>query len=140
MFRSMFARLFSVFLMLMLVLITIWAALSYVTIRDDRINARMEELKSQARDMAYLAGQVQISSLDRYFGVDSTAEQYMQWKAQKVYDEFGALIVVVDRWGHVQQYNLLPEDNTDITQTLSGAVVEEALSQALSGKGRSAVF
>ena len=136
MFRSMFARLFSVFLMLMLVLITVWAALSYVTIRDDRINARMEELKSQARDMAYLAGRVQVSSLDRYFGVDSSAEQYMQWKAQKVYDEFGALIVVVDRQGNIQQHNLYTslKENADMAQTLNDAEIADALSQALWGK------
>jgi len=135
MFRSMFARLFSVFLGLMLVLITVWASLSYVTIHNDRINARMEELKSQGLEIAYLASQVQTSALDRYLGLEPSAEQYMQWKAQKLYEEFGAVIVVVDRQGNIQ-HNLYTSlaDNLDLAQTLKISEIWDALYQALSGK------
>ncbi len=135
MFRSMFARLFSVFLGLLLMLITVWASLSYVTIRNDRINARMEELKSQAREIAYLAGQIDIDDWDRYFGLESSIDQYMQWKARKVYDEFGSFILVVDRYRNVL-HNLIAtlRDNIDITQTLSGREIADAMSKVLSGK------
>lgn len=133
MFRSMFARLFSVFLGLLLTLITVWASLSYVTIRNDRINARMEELKSQAREIAYLASQT--SPLDRYLGLEPTAEQYMQWKAQKLYKEFGAVIVVVDRQGNIQHnLNTSLSGNLDLAQTLKISEIYDALYQALSGK------
>ncbi len=134
MYRSMFSRLFSVFLGLVLVLITIWASLSYVTIRNDRINARMEELKSQAREIAYLASQADFESWSN-FGFTSSAKQYMQWKAQKVYDEFGALIVVMDRYGKIRHilFNELADD-TDINATLSGEEFLSILYQAMSGK------
>ena len=134
MFRSMFARLFSVFLGLLLTLITVWALLSYVTIRNDRINARMEELKSQAREIAYLASQAEFETWSN-FGLTASAKQYMQWKARKVYDEFGALIVVMDRYGKIRHilFNDL-EDNADITKTLSGEEFISALYQAMSGK------
>jgi signal transduction histidine kinase len=133
MFRSMFARLFSVFLGLMLVLITVWASLSYVTIRNDRINARMEELKSQAKEIAYLASQT--SPLDRYLGLEPTAEQYMQWKAQKLYVEFGAVIVVVDRQGNLQHnLNTSLAENFDLAQTLNISEILDALYKALSGE------
>ncbi len=135
MFRSMFARLFSVFLGLMLVLITVWALLSYVAIRDDRINARMEELKSQAREIAYLASQVETGTWNQYFGLQSSVEQYMQWKAQKVYDEFRAYILVVDRQGNVRHnLNKTLRDKTDISQTLSEREIWEALLRVLSGR------
>ena len=135
MFRSMFARLFSVFLGLLLVLITIWALLSYTTIRDDRINARMEELKSQAREIAFLASQVEDGTWNKYFGLESSVEQYMQWKAEKVYNEFGAYILVLDRQGNVRHnLNKTLRDNIDIAQTLSGREILAALSLVLSGQ------
>ncbi len=135
MFRSMFARLFSVFLGLLLTLITVWALLSYVTIRDDRINARMEELKSQAREIAFLASQVETGTWNRYFGLESSVEQYMQWKADKVYTEFGAYILVVDRQGKIRHnLNKTLRDNTDISQTLSGREIWESLLRVLSGE------
>ncbi len=133
MFRSMFARLFSLFLSLMLVLILLWALLSYVAIRNDRISERMEELKSQAREIAYLASQVQV--WDSYFGLGSSAEQYMQWKAQKVYNEFKAYILVVDRQGNIRHnLNATLKDDTDIAQTLSGKEILDALNRVLSGQ------
>ncbi len=135
MFRSMFARLFAMFLGMMLVLITILAMLSYVAIRDDRINARMEELKSQAREIAYLAGQVESSSLNRYLGLETTVELYMQWKAQNVYEEFGAYILVVDRQRNIMDnLNTTLKDNVDIAQTLNVTEIVEAVYRVLSGE------
>lgn len=136
MFRSMFARIFSVFLALMLVLISVLAVFSYITIRDEKINARMEELKSQAREIAYLVSQAETEVWDRYFGLSSSAEQYLQWKAQKVYDEFKALIMVVDRQGRPVQHNLdtILKENIDIAQTFDAKEIADALYQALTGK------
>ena len=134
MFRSMFSRLFSVFLGLMLILITIWAYLSYVTIRNDRINARLDELKSQAREIAYLAWQADFESWSN-FGLSSSSDQYLQWKAKQVYDEFGALIVVMDRYGDIRHilYNE-QGDNSDIKKTLTGEEFLAVLYQAMAGK------
>jgi signal transduction histidine kinase len=134
MFRSMFARLFSVFLVLMLVLIAAIASLSYVTIRNDRINARLDELKSQAREIAYLAWQADYESWSS-FGLVSSANQYLEWKEGQLNDEFGALIVVMDRYGTIRHmlYND-QEDNSDIKKTLSGEEFLTVLYQAMSGK------
>ncbi len=134
MFRSMFSRLFSVFLGLMLVLITIWAFLSYVAIRNDRINARLAELKGQAREIAYLAWQADFESWSS-FGFSSSANQYLKWKAKQVYNEFGALIVVMDRYGDIRHilYNE-QEDISDISKTITDQEFLAVLHQAMAGR------
>ncbi len=133
MFRSMFSRLFSVFLVLMLVLITVWAYLSYAAIRSDRINARLDDLKGQAREIAYLAWQADFESWSS-FGFSSSSDQYLQWKAKQVYDEFGALVMVMDRYG-VPRHTLFNEQaDADIIETLTGQEFLAVLYQAMAGK------
>ena len=124
MFRSMFARLMAVILAAILVCVIGLLSLFYVTARSNYIDARMNELKVQAYDIAYLASR---SSFFSGFGFGDTTENYIKWKANTIYDEFGAYSVVVDRTGQMTFYvapqqvqgEKSPFNQKDIVNTLS---------------------
>ena len=71
MFRSMFARLFSMFLAVILAVMGAISLMFYVTVRDQRINVRMEELKKEAREIAYLASQTHYTMPNRFLMQES---------------------------------------------------------------------
>lgn len=101
---SMFSRLLTIFLVAILSCAVILFAISYMNLRNARIESRMNALKTQARDMAYLAGRLPSDSISRAFGNTSATEQYMYWKANRVYTEYNAYILVVDRSGQHRTY------------------------------------
>ena len=101
MFRSMFARLMAVILAAILICVIGLFSLFYVTARANYIDARMDALKLQAYDIAYLASR---SSYFSSFGYSSANEGYIKWKANTIYDEFNAYSVVVDRTGQITIY------------------------------------
>ena len=102
--RSMFARLLTVFLAVILCCVGALFGLSYANLRENHIQSRMNALKAQARDMAYLASRLPNDSLNRIFGNTTATEQYMYWKAQRVYREYNAYIMIVDRSGQQRTY------------------------------------
>ena len=103
MFRSMFARLMAVTMAAVLVCVIGLTALFYVTTRSNYIDARLNDLKMQADDIAYLASRVRTNSLGG-FGFGSSTESYINWKADNIYKEFNAYSVVVDRTGQITVY------------------------------------
>ena len=119
MFRSLFARLFAMFMAVILAVMGAVSVMVYVTVRDQRINARMEELKKEAREIAYLASQPQQLS-SRHWGSGTSVDTYLQWKAQSVYEDFGAYIMVVDRQGRLS-WNLstIYQTNPDFSAMLN---------------------
>ena len=94
---SMFARLLTVFLVVILSCVGVLSALSYMNLKENAIERRMNALKTQARDMAYLASRLSSDNLARALGKTTATEQYMTWKAERVYQEYNAYIIVVDR-------------------------------------------
>ena len=74
MLRSMFSRLMAVIMAAILVVVIGITALFYVTSRSNYIDSRMNELKVQAYEIAYLASQVRTSALSA-FGYDPIACQ-----------------------------------------------------------------
>ena len=135
MFRSMFARLFSMFMAVLLAVIGASSIWFYFTVRNNRIGARMEELKKQAREIAYLASQTQLSAAGKFLGMESVTDKYIQWKAQSVYEDFGAYIMVVDRQGRLH-WNLstLYQNNPDFTAMLNMDEIFQALYSVLQGQ------
>lgn len=135
MFRSLFARLFSMFMAVILAVMGAVSVMVYVTVRDQRINARMEELKKEAREIAYLASQTHYTIPNRFLMQESTADKYVEWKAQSVYQDFGAYIMVVDRQGRLS-WNLstLYQNNPDFTQMLNMEEIFQALYSVLQGQ------
>ena len=103
-FHGMFARLMTVMLAAILACVLVLYSLFYFTIRADHIDARMNELKRQAYDIAYLASRVRNNSIAESFGHSSTTETYIKWKANSIYSDFNAYSVVVDRTGKTTLY------------------------------------
>lgn len=101
---SMFSQLLAGFLAVILLCVGVLFALSYYHLRSSRIEARMEALKTQAREMAYLAGQISTDNIPRAFGQASTTEKLMKWKADGVYRKYNAYIIVYDRYGNQRTY------------------------------------
>ena len=132
---SLFSRLLTVFLAVILVCVGVLFTLSSFTLRDNHIDNRMTALKTQARDMAYLASRMPNDSINRAFGKTSTTEQYMYWKALRVYEEYNAYIIVVDRSGAQRTYY---NEATLMDESLSSLPTQEEISdymtQAMQGR------
>ncbi len=131
---SMFSRLLIVFLAVILVSVVVLATLSYVNLRDNAIRNRMNALKTQARDMAYLASRQSYDSFASVLG-QSTTEDFMKWKSSRIYKEYNAYIMVVDRSGKSYLYY---NESTLKDETLQAALGQEEISdymeQALKGQ------
>ena len=135
MFHSMFSRLFSILLLIILVVVFVGAGFSILTIRNNMIANRMENLLVQAREIAFLASRVDDSTLSDYLGVDTPTETYLQWKASNVFQDFGAYILIVDRNGRVKDNMITAiQNNPDTVESLSTSDVTDALREVLSGK------
>ena len=140
MLHSMFSRLFSILLLIILVVVFVGAGFSIIAIRNNMIQSRMESLLVQAREIAFLASRVNDSDLSNYLGLDTPTETYLQWKAAKVYDDFGAYILIVDRNGRVKDnMNTAIVNNPDTVESLSTSDVTDALHGQNAGGARGAV-
>ncbi len=127
MFRSIFPRLMAAILVAILICTLGLSMGFYVTMRNNYIDTRMNELKVQAYDIAYLASRVRSSSMLGGFGYSTTTENYITWKANTIYDEFKAYSIVVDRNGQVSLFAQpdlmkeqdIPFDSQHIVHTLT---------------------
>ncbi|MBR6524608.1 MAG: HAMP domain-containing protein [Clostridia bacterium] len=131
--RSMFTRLFSVFLAVILVCVSILFSLVYLNLRQNSIDSRISALKTQARDVAYLASRMQSDiglSLTR-----STTEEYMYWKNKRIFDEYNAYTVIVERSGRTYSfYNESTLMDESLSQLPSAEEMNEYLNRAAMGE------
>lgn len=113
MFRSLYARLLVLFMAVLLAAMSLLTVLLYQRIRSDKIEARLNELTIQARDIAFLAGQ-------RTAGAQET-NRYLMWKSQEIMRDFDAYILIVDR-----ERNLIPlgDETMEVTYDFT---IEETL-------------
>ena len=132
--NSLFARIMAVMLSVILILTVALSLLSYYSLREQRISARLDYLASEAADIADLAADMNSSSYTSLL-FQSSPERYLNWKAEKVNDEFGAYIAVVDRWGRVMD-NLQTaySEDPDFVASLSGDEISAALTRVLAGE------
>ena len=130
--NSLFTRIMAVVLGVILVLTVALSALSYFSLREQRISARLDYLAAEASEIAYLAAELNGRGSGFYLFQDS--RQYLNHMAQKVNDEFGAYIAVVDRWGNVMtNIETAYSEDPDFVASLSGEEISEALEQVLAG-------
>ncbi|MBR2004947.1 MAG: HAMP domain-containing protein [Thermoguttaceae bacterium] len=130
----MFARIMAVVLTVILLLTAVLSGIGWVTLKNQQTEGVMETLRTEAREIAYLAAQrrTNLSFFDR---TDNSQQQYIQWKAREIYDEYGAYILVVDRTGRVMDnMNVAYADNPDFAKTLDRQDIMEALSRVLNGE------
>ena len=101
MFQSMFDRLLALFMVVILLVALIGGTFSMFSIRSSMVDSRMEGLLMQAREIAFLASQVEDTALNDYLNLQSESMTYLQWKAQNVYEDYNAYILILDRNGRV---------------------------------------
>jgi signal transduction histidine kinase len=118
-----------------LVCVTLLLTLFYFSMRNSRINDRMDALKAQAYDMAYLASRMEYDIVERSLGYVSPAERYMEWKVKNVIDEFNAYSIIVDRTGQMVSY--MPQSlrgDQEIQETLDMTKLNTLLGSVLKGE------
>ena len=128
----MFSRLMAVIMAAVLICVLGLFSLFYVTTRSNHIDARLNELKAQAYDIAYLASRVRANSLSA-FGFGSATESYINWKADTIYQEFNAYSVVVDRTGQITVY-VTPELMHDSDFVFDQQHIVDTLNTVLQGQ------
>ncbi len=130
----MFARIMAVVLTVILLLTTVLSGIGWVALQNQQAEDVMAQLRTEAREIAYLAAQKR-SSIGFFDRQISTQQQYMQWKATEVYEEYGAYILVVDRTGRMMDnMNAAYADNPDFAKTLDRKDIMEALGRVLQGE------
>ncbi len=135
MYHSMFSRLFMILLLIILVVVFVGAGFSIIAIRNNMVQSRMESLLVQAREIAFLASRVNDTTLADYLGVNTPTETYLQWKSNKVFEDYGAYILIVDRNGSVKDNMITAiQSIPDTVESLSTTDVTDALQQVLAGK------
>lgn len=132
----MFKRIFSLFMAVILLVTVVLAGICWMTLRDHQINARLEELKKEAREIAYLAGQSTASSMGSYLlGNGQSWLKYLNWKATSVYDDFGAYILVVDRLGRsMDNMKTAYVEDPAFVESLNGKEISQAMVKVLGGE------
>lgn len=131
----MFTRIMAVVLAAILLLTAVLTGLGVMTLRSRQIDTRLEELRKEAREIAYLASQSSGLSIGYFFGQNSDMLKYLNWKASQVYEDFGAAILVVDRSGRVlNNIRSAYSENPAFVASLNGRELTEALARVRSGE------
>ncbi len=129
----MFTRIMAVVLTVILLLTAVLSGIGWVTLKNQQTETVMETLRTEAREIAYLAAQRR--SVTGFWGGNQPDQQYIHWKANEVYEEYGAYILVVDRTGRMMDnMNMAYADNPDFAQTLDRKDIMEGLRLVLRGE------
>ena len=133
----MFTRIMAVVLTVILLLTGMLSAIGWITMREQQTGALMDRLRSEAREIAYMAGQE--NAVPEFpFAVDRGQMPFnplLQQKAATVYEQYGAYILVVDRSGRMMDnMNMAYADNPDFAQTLNREDILEGLKRVLAGE------
>lgn len=130
----MFTRIMAVVLTVILLLTSVLSGIGWVTLRNQQTETVMETLRGEAREIAYLAAQRR-TNLSFFAATESSQQQYLQWKATQVYDDYGAYILVVDRTGRMMDnMNMAYADNPDFAKTLDAKGIIDGLRRVLAGE------
>ncbi len=130
--NGMFTRIMAVMLIAILLLTAALSLMSYFTLRSQRIDARLDYLSGEAKDIATLAADLTGNASFFSFG---SSREYLNLKAQKVYDEFGAYIAVVDPWGNLMDnMRTAYSEDPDFVASLSNEEIIGALKRVLAGE------
>ncbi|MBQ9307590.1 MAG: HAMP domain-containing histidine kinase [Clostridia bacterium] len=131
----MFARIMAVVTAIILLLTVAFAVLGTVTLRNQQINARLEEITGDAREIAYLASRNEASSMALLLGVDDEVQKIIDYKADTVWEKYGAYILVVDRMGRVMDnLSVAAREDPDFVASLNGEEISDGLSRVLGGE------
>ncbi|NMD37633.1 MAG: HAMP domain-containing histidine kinase [Christensenellaceae bacterium] len=131
MFRTLFGRLMALFVAVIIVLLIMFSFISYYIIRKTIISDRMKALKTEARDIANIAANIDL----RDYFQKSSLENHLKYKIDSVQKEYGAYIITVDKNGKIIDNLMgLYKENYDFARSLDGDKVYKALLTIISGK------
>lgn len=131
----MFSRIMGMVIAVILLVTVGLSGVSYLRLRSQQISNRMDALMKEAREIAYLAAQNSASSVGILFGEDDSTMDFIRWKSEKVYKDYGAYILVVDRRGRVMDnMRTAYAEDPDFVDSLDGQELSMALTMVLSGQ------
>jgi len=131
----MFSRIMGVVMAVILMVTIGISGLSYFVMRNQQITSRLESLMQEAREISYLAARNSSSSVGILFGQSDSTMNYIRWKSEKVYQDYGAYILVVDRRGRVMDnMRTAYAEDPDFVASLDGQDISLALTMVLSGQ------
>ena len=134
MFNKLFSKLFLIVLAIVLVVVLIGAGFSTYTIRNNMIESRMDHLLLQAREIAHLVSQETDAKVNKYLDVESSFSQYLQWKANSVFQDYNAYILIIDRNGRLlDNINKVLLQSPDTISDLTVNDIQDARREVLSG-------
>ena len=118
-----------------MVLVTIsLSSIWVVTLRQQQINARLNTLTEEAREIAYLAARNDASTMAWMMGADMDTQFLISWKSERVYQDYNAYIVVVDRRGRVMDNMATAiHDDPDFASSLNGRELRDLLIEVMGG-------
>lgn len=138
----MFGRIMAVVVAVIVLLTSVLSGLGLYTLTSRQTAIRQENLRAEAREIAYLASLYSGGSSTYTLGTslfsgsaqNTVALKHLRWKAAQVYDEYGAYIAIVDRSGQVMDNMAVTyEKNPDFAKTLNGKDIYEALLTIIGG-------
>ena len=125
----MFGRIMAVVVAVIVLLTSVLSGLGLYTLTSRQTAIRQENLRAEAREIAYLASLYSGGSSTYTLGTslfsgsaqNTVALKHLRWKAAQVYDEYGAYIAIVDRSGQVMDNMAVTyEKNPDFAKTING--------------------
>ncbi len=132
----MFTRIMAVVLTVILLLTAVLSGLGWMALQNREAESIRSALRQEAREIAFLAAQNRTSA-PAFFGTrtDTTNTRYLQWKAQEVFERYGAYILVVDRRGRMMDnMNVTYAENPDFALTLNADHIIHGLARVLKGE------
>ena len=133
----MFARIMAVVMAAILLTTVCLSAVWWLTGGGGGGGARVDHLSSEAEGIAYLAGNLSGESLmDTMWDRDSETRTYLNRTAEKVSQEFNALIIVMDRNQNGMIYNAVSSGQEDpaFVDSLNSDDINAAMGRILNGE------
>ena len=132
----MFARIMAVVLANILLTTVCLSAVWWLTLRNQRIDARLDYLNSQAEEIAYLAGNLSGDNLmDTIRDRDSVTRVYLNRMSARVSEEFEAFIMLMDENGNMMIYDQARKaDDTEFRESLNSEEIAGAFQRILAGE------
>ncbi len=133
-----FAQTMLVFVVILSLSFMVLLGVFYFTIRDTQIKNRMDALKAQAYDIAYLSSIGSSSRAQRALGLvtgEPSTQELLRRKIRSIYDEYNAYSLVVDQNGRGVAYFLsVLEEHPDLQASFDGQSIVNTLSRVLGGQ------
>ena len=134
--KSMLFKLLAMFTAVILLCVLLMLSVFAIASREAQTQGRMQALKSQAYDIAYLAGAPSAQGLDYLFDTGLAAmRRLMERKLRAVYEEYGAYCLVVGRNGQVTSYfSSVLSEHRELARQFDPADIVSTLSRVLGGE------